>query len=83
MIPVPLSTAEGIASHAERHVLCPVCKFNYTHIHSVCVHQKDSLDIIGPDGHAQIKGTRADLRGSAVEVKMWCEDGHARRRNTG
>ena len=48
-------------------VLCPVCRFDYTHFAPDDVHVEATDDYTSPIGN----------RGSWIAVPMWCEEGHS------
>lgn len=74
----PLCTEPGYCRDENvQMVLCPECGSNFTHIEEVRVLQKNRTDTVGVGGHVEGPGESRPDRGSAVEVRMWCESGHS------
>jgi hypothetical protein len=61
----------------DKHLCCPVCGFDYTHIAHVQVDQ-GHVSAEMTDDKVQIRGTGRDNghRGSEVTLAFYCENGH-------
>ena len=60
----------------ERHIVCPICQWDYVHIEKVEVNRMGKITVVA--GHAPVDFVKEDVheRGSSVTTYFFCEGGH-------